>query len=214
MRFRWCHRQWMTWKRWLITRSLHRCWWRMLETKCVGGNYKVLAMVLAILATNIHSLLVNVKRWAPTLKDVTNPEIQSSTSQNRYWPYATNINPTDSAIIHGDGTDDSADTCDDKISCDYVVGTFIFKCNVKYQNKAIVRIMWTTAMISMMLIASTVMADLNVIVKQNSLVLEDHAHSKCIHDEIDERYTRNVQGFQFNSYDGYDCYNIDEYAIY
>ena len=69
-------------------------------------------------------------------------------------------------------------------------------------------------MISMMLIASTVMAELNVIVKQNSMVLEDHAHSKCIHDEIDERYTRNVQGFQFNSYDGYDCYNIDEYAIY
>ena len=45
-------------------------------------------------------------------------------------------------------------------------------------------------------------------------MLEDHEHSKCIHDEIDDRYTRNVQGFQFNSYDGYDCYNIDEYAIY
>ena len=69
-------------------------------------------------------------------------------------------------------------------------------------------------MISMMFIASTVMADLNVIVKQNSLVLEDHAYSKCIHDEIDDWYTRNVQGFQFNIYDGYDCYNIDEYAIY
>ena len=78
----------------------------MLETKCVGGNYKVLATVLAILATNIHSLLVNVKRWAPTLKDVTNPEIQSSTSQNLYGPYATNINLTQSAIIYGDENDD------------------------------------------------------------------------------------------------------------
>ena len=49
--------------------------------------------------------------------------------------------------------------------------------------------------------------------KPNSMVLEDHAHSKCIHVEIDDRYTRNIQRFQFNNYDGYDCYNIDEFAI-
>ena len=58
------------------------------------------------------------------------------------------------------------------------------------------------------------MADLNVIEKQNSMVLEDHAHSKWIHDEIDDKYTSDVQGFRFDSYDDYDCYNIDEYAIY
>ena len=28
--------------------GLHRCWWRMLETKCVNDNYKMLVTVLAI----------------------------------------------------------------------------------------------------------------------------------------------------------------------
>ena len=36
---------------------LNRCWWRMMETKCVGDNLKVLVTVLAILATNIIYLL-------------------------------------------------------------------------------------------------------------------------------------------------------------
>ena len=28
--------------------GLHRCWWRMLKTKCVNDNYKMLVTVLAI----------------------------------------------------------------------------------------------------------------------------------------------------------------------
>ena len=36
---------------------LHRCWWRMLETKCVGENFKMLVTILAILVTKILYLL-------------------------------------------------------------------------------------------------------------------------------------------------------------
>ena len=32
---------------------LHPCWWRMLETKCVGDNFKMLATVLTISFTKI-----------------------------------------------------------------------------------------------------------------------------------------------------------------
>ena len=32
------------------------CWWRMLETKCAGDNYKMLVTVKGILVTNIHYL--------------------------------------------------------------------------------------------------------------------------------------------------------------
>ena len=32
---------------------LHRCWWRMLETQCVGDNYN---MSVTVLLTNIHYL--------------------------------------------------------------------------------------------------------------------------------------------------------------
>ena len=50
---------------------LHRCWWRMLETKCVGDNYKMLVTVLAILVTNIHYLFrlasgTNIPKMPPT----------------------------------------------------------------------------------------------------------------------------------------------------
>ena len=38
-------------------KGLHRCWWRMLETKFVGESYKMLVTVLAILVTNIHFFL-------------------------------------------------------------------------------------------------------------------------------------------------------------
>jgi len=31
----------------------HRCWWRMLETKCVGDNLEMLVTVLAIFVSNI-----------------------------------------------------------------------------------------------------------------------------------------------------------------
>ena len=35
---------------------LHRCWWRMLKTKCVGDNFVMLVTVLAILVTNIQKM--------------------------------------------------------------------------------------------------------------------------------------------------------------
>ena len=39
----------------------------MLETKCVGDNYKMLVTVLAILVTNIHYLLgTNIEKMSPT----------------------------------------------------------------------------------------------------------------------------------------------------
>ena len=31
----------------------HRCWWRMLETKCVGDNFEMLVMVSDVFVTNI-----------------------------------------------------------------------------------------------------------------------------------------------------------------
>ena len=39
-------------------KGLHRCWWRMLETKCVSDNYKMLVTVMAILVTNIHYVYI------------------------------------------------------------------------------------------------------------------------------------------------------------
>ena len=41
----------------LLNNWLHRCWWRMLETKCVDDNYKTLVTVLAVLNQNF---------WSPT----------------------------------------------------------------------------------------------------------------------------------------------------
>ena len=35
---------------------LHRCWWRILETKCVGDNYATLVTVLTRLDTNIKNM--------------------------------------------------------------------------------------------------------------------------------------------------------------
>ena len=36
-----------------ITKRLHRCWWRMFETKCVIDNFEMLVTVLAVFVTNI-----------------------------------------------------------------------------------------------------------------------------------------------------------------
>ena len=33
---------------------LHRCWWRMLKTKCVGDNFEILVIVFAVFGTIIH----------------------------------------------------------------------------------------------------------------------------------------------------------------
>ena len=52
--------------------QLHQCWWRMLETNCVGDNFRILVTVLAILITNIHFLLGLAS---------SKPSVKSSTSQ-------------------------------------------------------------------------------------------------------------------------------------
>ena len=49
--------------RWILNYSksismLYRCWWRMLESKCVGDNYKILVTVFVILGSNIHYFLL------------------------------------------------------------------------------------------------------------------------------------------------------------
>ena len=38
-------------------KRLHQCWWRMLETKCVGDNFEMLVTVLAVFVTIILYLL-------------------------------------------------------------------------------------------------------------------------------------------------------------
>ena len=52
---------------------LHRCWWRMLETKRVNDNYKMVVTVLAILVTDIHYIftlasVTNIQKMSPTMK--------------------------------------------------------------------------------------------------------------------------------------------------
>ena len=56
--------------RMLAVKKQHRCWWRMLETKCVGDNFKMLVMVLTISVTNILYLLTlasgtNIQKMSP-----------------------------------------------------------------------------------------------------------------------------------------------------
>ena len=51
-------------------KGLHRCWCRMLVTKCVGDNFKMLVTVLAISVTNILYLLTvalgtNMQKMSP-----------------------------------------------------------------------------------------------------------------------------------------------------
>ena len=62
-----------------MTRSerLHRCWWHMLETKCVGDNFEMLLTVLAIMVTNINYLFTlalgtNIKKIHQHRNSVTN----------------------------------------------------------------------------------------------------------------------------------------------
>ena len=59
-----CRQKW--WKSWL-----HRCWCRMLETKCVGDNFKMLVTILIMLVTNILYLLTS-KRCHQDLNSVAN----------------------------------------------------------------------------------------------------------------------------------------------
>ena len=67
-----------------IKLGLHRCWWRMLETKCVDDNLKMWGTVLAIFVTNIHYLVMSSK---------------SPTSTNRHELLTTNITVTTRPIL-------------------------------------------------------------------------------------------------------------------
>ena len=69
---------------WILLR-LHRCWWRMLETKCVGDNFEMLVTVLAVFVTNIFYLL--------TLGSGTNIQNVSSISKfhHQHQKIVTNI---------------------------------------------------------------------------------------------------------------------------
>ena len=56
--------------------GLHRCWWRMLETKCVGDNFEILVTVLVVFVGNILYLLtwasLTTKRCQQYRNSVTN----------------------------------------------------------------------------------------------------------------------------------------------
>ena len=56
-------KQWNLWLRQVLkttlTLKLHRCWWRMLETKCVGENHKILVTV--------RNSVTNSQKSSPTL---------------------------------------------------------------------------------------------------------------------------------------------------
>ena len=67
----------------LIIRWQYWCWWRMLETKCVGDNFKMLVTVFTVVVTNILYLL--------TLASGTNIEILSQTFKNCHQDKVTNI---------------------------------------------------------------------------------------------------------------------------
>ena len=41
----------------IIYQGLHRCWWRMLEMKCVDDNFEMLVEALTVFVTNILYLL-------------------------------------------------------------------------------------------------------------------------------------------------------------
>ena len=52
---------------------LHRYWWRMLDTKCVGDNFEMLVTVLPVFVTNILYLLTlasgpNIQKKFPISK--------------------------------------------------------------------------------------------------------------------------------------------------
>ena len=55
----------------------HRCWWRMLETKCFGDNLKMTVTDSAILVTNILYFLTlasgtNIQKMSPNINFVAN----------------------------------------------------------------------------------------------------------------------------------------------
>ena len=77
----------------------HRCWWRMLETKCVGDNYKRLVTVLALLITNIHCHRFTLASPTPLSSFLFTGRILSVEGderkhqlENRPWPFVTKRN--------------------------------------------------------------------------------------------------------------------------
>ena len=88
----------------LLNNWLHRCWWRMLETKCVDDNYKILVTVLALwsklLIANIHFLFTlasgaNIWKSLPTSK-LCHQNIDSGTPYNPFLTRYQNADPCQS----------------------------------------------------------------------------------------------------------------------
>ena len=69
---------------------LHRCWWRMLETRCVGDNFKMLVTVLVISIISILypltlALGTNIKRCHQDLNSVANnPKLSPTVSHQHH----------------------------------------------------------------------------------------------------------------------------------
>ena len=75
---------------WKILRiRAHRCWWRMLETKCVGDNFEILVTVLAVFVTNILNLLTLAS--GTNIQKCPNIEIWSSKPKHCRQHKGTNI---------------------------------------------------------------------------------------------------------------------------
>ena len=72
---------------------LHRCWWRMLETKCVGDNFKMLVTVFCHFGPQ-HPLFFYISVRHQHSKDVTKIEIPTPTSKNGHQLQVTNITVT------------------------------------------------------------------------------------------------------------------------
>ena len=64
---------------------LRRCWWRMLETNCIGDNFEMLVTVLTVLVTNI---LNRLKLASGTIIQKMSP---ISKFCRQHWKIVTNI---------------------------------------------------------------------------------------------------------------------------
>ena len=98
---KWYTRKWYTQKPKILhsktLNRLHRLWWRILETKCVGDNFEMLVTVLAVSVNNIRYLLTeasgtNNQKMSPISK------FWSLTSNNCHQDKVTNIHLSPTSI--------------------------------------------------------------------------------------------------------------------
>ena len=74
----------------------NRCWWPVLETKCVVGNRRLLVTGLVLLITGIHFFKISIgPHYSKDISViVTNIEFQSPSLTHQHH-HVTNINVTD-----------------------------------------------------------------------------------------------------------------------